>query len=186
MSNVTGIIQSVSIRSTSAGEMSDITVAGQRYGAGLARYLKAKEGDYVTFEVEERENGKYKNVKRNTLKISKNKPPAEALEAAKATAKGSFDARQEAISRQAASNTAIAWVSLLQSAGAIEVPAAKAKSKGGLMAYYDLIRREYEKEFYEHNTGNAWTDISPKSEEEVAEEVSDAGDDAAVEDDLWE
>ena len=184
MSTVTGVVQSITTRSTRAGDMADISVAGQRYGAGLVKYLKCKEGDYVTFDVEE--NGNFKNVARNSMKVSKNKPPAEALAEAKATSgKGSsFDARQDAISRQAASNTAIAWLSLLQSMEAINIPATQAKSKGGAMAYLDTLRREYEKEFYEANTGNEWKSITPNKEEEEAYE--DAGDSADASDDPWE
>lgn len=185
MSIVTGVVQSVTKVQRGANEMADIQVAGQRYGAGLTRYLKCKEGDYVTFEVEE--NGNFKNVKRNTLRVSKNKPPAEALEEAKATAtKGnSFDQRQDAISRQAASNTAIAWLSFLQTAEAINIPATQAKTKGGSMAYLDTLRREYEKEFYEANTGNVWKSIAPnKDEEEYEEAVEDSSD--AADDSPWE
>lgn len=184
MSTVTGVIQSITTKATRAGEMADIQVAGQRYGAGLIKYLKAKEGDYVTFEVEE--NGNFKNVARNSLKVSKHKPPAEALAEAKATAtKGNaFDQRQDAISRQAASNTAIAWMGLLQSMDAINIPATQAKSKGGAMAYLDTLRREYEKEFYEANTGNEWKSISPnKAEEEASEEEQES---SAPNDDVWE
>lgn len=175
MSTVTGVIQSITTKSTRVGEMADISVAGQRYGAGLQKYLKAKEGDYVTFEVEE--NGNFKNVARNSLKVSKNKPPAEALAEAKATGtKGNaYDQRQDAISRQAASNTAIAWLGLLQGMEAINIPATQAKSKGGSMAYLDTLRKEYEKEFYEANTGNEWKSIAPDAaaEEEVAEDNQD-------------
>lgn len=182
MSNVKGVIQSITTRSTRAGDMADIQVAGQRYGAGLVKYLKCKEGDYVTFDVEE--NGNFKNVARNSMKVSKNKPPAEAVAEAKATAsKGGFDARQDAISRQAASNTAIAWMTFLQSAEAINIPASQAKTKGGSMAYLDTLRREYEREFYEANTGNEWKSIAPDKEAEVAyEEVAEE----APSDDPWE
>lgn len=185
MSNVTGIIQNITVRMTSAGEMADITVAGQRYGAGKASFLKAKEGDYVTFEVVE--NGNFKNVGRNTLKVSKHKPPADAVAEAKASvgkAANSFDARQDAISRQAASNTAIAWVGFLHTAGAIDIPATKAKSKGGTMAYLDVLRREYEKEFFEGNTGNKWTNIAPEATEDTEAEPDE--EEAAPEDSAWE
>lgn len=184
MSNVTGVVQSITTRSTRAGDMADISVAGQRYGAGLAKYLKCKEGDYVTFDVEE--NGNFKNVARNSMKVSKNKPPAEALAEAKATASkgGGFDARQDAISRQAASNTAISWLALLQSMEAINIPATQAKSKGGSIAYLDTLRREYEKEFYEGNTGNEWKSIAPNKEEE--EEGEGQQEEDAAGNDPWE
>lgn len=184
MTQVVGVVQSITTRSTRAGDMADISVAGQRYGAGLAKYLKCKEGDYITFDVEE--NGNFKNVARNSMKVSKNKPPAEAVAEAKATANkgGGFDARQDAISRQAASNTAISWLALLQSMEAINIPATQAKSKGGSMAYLDTLRREYEKEFYEANTGNEWKSIAPNKEAEEAYE--DAAEATDASDDPWE
>lgn len=183
MSTCTGVIQSITTRATRAGDMADIQVAGQRYGAGLAKYLKAKEGDYVTFEVEE--NGNFKNVARNSLKVSKNKPPAEAVAEAKATAgKSGFDSRQDAISRQAASNTAIAWLELLQKMDAIHVTATQAKSKGGTMAYLDALRVQYEKEFYEANTGNEWKSIAPTKDEEE-ESYEDAAEQSS-DDSPWE
>lgn len=186
MSTVTGVIQSITTRSTRAGDMADISVAGQRYGAGLVKYLKCKEGDYVTFEVEE--NGNFKNVTRNSMKVSKNKPPADAVAEAKATASkgGGFDARQDAISRQAASNTAIAWLDLLRQMEAINITATQAKSKGGVMSYMDTLRREYEKEFYEANTGNEWKSIAPNKDKEEAYEGAEEESASDADDTPWE
>ena len=186
MAQVTGIVQEIVFKQTSAGQMADIVVAGEKYGAGLAKYLKAKEGDYVTFELDDSRG--YKNVGRNTLKVSKNKAPPEAVaEAANtrqnvAKAVSGFDMRQDAISRQAASNTAIAYMSLLQAAGALPVSASK--SKGAAQASLDAIREEYEKVFYERNTGQVYKNISPSAPEEEGEakdEVTDSPDD-----DAWE
>ena len=188
MSTVTGIIQKIETSQRGAWLMADITVAGQRYGAGPHKYLKAKEGDYVTFDAVQ--NGSFWQIERNSLKVSKNKPPAEAVAEAAATkanvarAVGGFDARQDAISRQAASNTAISWLTFLQSMEAINIPATQAKTKGGSMAYLDTLRREYEKEFYEANTGNEWKNISPSKEEaDYPEEEEAAG---APADEPWE
>ena len=183
MTQITGVIQEIIKKQTSAGEMADIVVAGTKYGAGKTQFLRAKEGDYVQFDLDESRG--YKNVARNSLKVSKNKPPAEAVAQAAATSyagKGGFDARQDAISRQAASNTAIAWLALLQQAGAITVPATQAKSKGGSMAYMDTLRTQYEKEFYENNTGNEWKSIAPNAKNEDSPDVAE---DEAPEDDEW-
>lgn len=185
MSEVTGIIQSIIEKQTSAGVMADIVVGGEKYGAGLKKYLKASEGDYVKFELDDSRG--YKNVARNSLKVSKGKAPPEAVaEAASTKAKvagavSGFDARQDAISRQAASNTAIAWVTFLATQDALP----KAKTKGAAAATLDAIRAEYEKEFYERNTGHEYKLIGPAAAKEAAEE---SGDDeaAAPADDAWE
>lgn len=172
MSQESGVIQEIQSRSVAGNKTAyDIVIAGQRYGAGLYA-PKAKVGDYVTFTVSQ--NGNFKNVERGTLKVGK-APKGEEQAAIKAkvgAAVNSFDARQDAISRQAASNTAIAWVSFLQAAGALTVPATKGKAQAAL----DLVRKEYEKEFYEANTGNAWKDISPspKAEEDAGEYEGEA------------
>jgi hypothetical protein len=178
MAEITGIIQEIIETQRGANRMADIVVGGEKYGAGLVKFLKAKQGDYVKFTLNE-DRG-YKNVERNTLKVSQGKPPAEAVAAAASTqanvakAVSGFDARQDAISRQAASNTAIAWLTLLASQDAL--PKATAKAKGSQQAVLDLAREEYEKLFYERNTGQEYKVIAPNA----AAEDSDS-DDAADE-----
>lgn len=186
MAEVSGIIQKIDSRKVSNGTKTayDIYVAGQKYGAGLWA-PKAKEGDYVTFNANQSQYGF--DVERGTLKVGK-APKGEVAAAASANVRAavnSFDSRQDAISRQAASNTAIAWIVALQQAGALALPASK--TKGAAQAALDTIRREYEKEFYEANTGNEWKDIRPKSsagnEEMEFDDVD--GDDAEDEDAPW-
>ena len=177
---ISGVIQQIRTKQTKIGTMYDIQVNGDFYGIG--KYApKAKEGDYVTFTPEY--NGNFKNVERGTLKVSANKP-ANVGNSAPATnvraASNSFDARQDAISRQAASNTAIAWLTLLNTAGAL--PIATSKSKGSQQEAMDVIRRQYEKEFYEANTGIEWKNISPKQD---AESDADDNGEEEVENDPW-
>lgn len=183
MSQVSGIIQSIESRKVSNGTKTayNIIVAGQSYGAGLYA-PKAKEGDYVTFTAEQ--NGNFLNVERGTLKVGK-APAGEAKGTAASAASnvkqavGGYDARQDAISRQAASNTAIAWLTVLHNVGAL--PAAK--SKGDHQQVMDTLRREYEKEFYQSNTGNTWKDINPTKTVEADDEVAE--DSADLEDAPW-
>ena len=178
MSNqISGVIQQLKSKQTKIGEMWDINVNGDWFGVGKYK-PKAKEGDYVTFTPEY--NGNFKNVERGTLKVSANKP-ANVGNSAPATnvraASNSFDARQDAISRQAASNTAIAWLNMLHTAGAL--PIATSKSKGSQQEALDTIRRQYEKEFYEANTGIEWKNISPnKADEANADEEGEEEGDA--------
>lgn len=177
MSEVTGVLQDIQSRTVAGGKTAyDIVVAGQKYGAGFFK-PKANVGDYVTFV--EVANGNFKNVERGTLKASANKPagyaepsaaPAAASKSGVRAAVTSFDTRQDAISRQAASNTAIAWVTFLQNAGALNIPTSK---KGQAQAIFDTLREEYEVKFYERNTGNEWKDISPNPEQEDSAGVED-------------
>jgi hypothetical protein len=175
MSEVTGVIQAINARTVAGGKTAyDVVIAGQKYGAGFFK-PKANEGDYVTFTATQ--NGNFQNIERGTLKVSANKPAASEAATQKSAvgkAVNSFDARQDAISRQAASNTAIAWVNLLHTAGALNIPASK---KGQAQAILDTLRLEYEKKFYEGNTGNEWKDISPNPTA-----VDEAGDEASPED----
>jgi hypothetical protein len=161
MADMTGVVQEVQTRDVSGGKKAyNIVVGGQSYGVGLYA-PKCKVGDYVKFEIDESRG--YKNVARNSLKVSANKAPAEAMAEAEATAPrktstgGSVDTRQDTISRQAAMNTAIQFMTLLQSAGVL--PAATAKGKG--QESLELMLKQYSKDFYEMNTGVVYKDITP-------------------------
>lgn len=154
MAQVTGVVQVVKDKQTSIGKTAwDIKVGGQWYGAGLFK-PDIQEGDYVSFDYVV--SGNFKNIERGTLK--KGKVPEGSAAKAVNSAMSNFDTRQDAISRQAASNTAIAWVTFLASNGAIQLPA---RSKGAAQEGWDTILAEYERRFYEKNTGVRWKDISP-------------------------
>lgn len=183
MAQVSGVIQQIKTKKVGAKQTTayDLNVNGQWYGYGFYA-PKASEGDYVTFEATQ--NGNFHNVERGTLKVGK-APPEEAKRAVQANVKqavGSYDARQDAISRQAASNTAIAWLTLLHAAGAL--PLSTSKSKGSQQEAMDIVRREYEKEFYESNTGNEWKNIRPGKQE--SSDSNDEAEDDLPADDNWE
>lgn len=179
MAEITGVVQDIVTRDVAGGKKSyDIVIAGQKYGAGLYA-PKCKAGDYVKFELDDSRG--YKNVGRNTLKVSANKPPAEALAEAAATAPkvsstgASFDGRQDVISRQAAMNTAIQFLTLAAGQDALGLPAATAKGKR--IEVLEGMLAKYTQEFYESNTGVKWKDISPAAAdatpEAEAEEVEE-------------
>lgn len=187
MSNVvTGIIQEIRTKSVAGGKSAyDIVVAGQTYGYGLYP-PKAKEGDYVKFDVDESRG--YKNVARNSLKVSANKPPTEAVAEAQASAPKknsageSFDSRQDSILRQSSMNYAIQYLGVLAQAGALAVPSTKGKQQ----EYVDTLRKKYTQEFYEANSGLVYKDISPNPTE-AAEHGEDEApfDEAVPEDGEW-
>lgn len=155
----------------------DLVVGGQKYGAGLFA-PKCKVGDYVTFTRGER-NG-FAEVAARTLRVGKAPPGETAAPPVSRSANGtpSFDKKQDAISRQAASNTAIAFMQLLAAQEALPVPASK--SKGDKQAALETLLQGYEKRFYEANTGQVWQDIAPAW---AKKEAAAAG--PQVVDDAW-
>lgn len=186
MSNtMTGLIQEIRSKSVAGGKTAyDIVVAGQTYGYGLYP-PKAKEGDYVKFDVDDSRG--YKNVARNSLKVSANKPPAEAVAQAAATAPqvnsagASFDGRQDSIVRQSSMEYAIRFLGVLAQAGALAVPTTKGKGQ----EYMDTLRKKYTQEFYEHNTGLVYKDISPNHAEADGADEDEPPFDEAPDDGDW-
>lgn len=184
MGSVTGVIQEIQKRSVSGGRTAyNIVVAGESYGVGLYP-PKAKEGDYVKFDVDEARG--YKNVARNSLKVSTKAPPAEAVAEAKATA-GKQDAKQDIIERQSAANTAVAFLAVAQAADALGLP--KTDAKGKRLEALEALFKKYTTALYEQNTGKEWKDIAPSGspEPEVEEHAQDEAAAAAAEaDDGWD
>lgn len=187
MSQVSGVVQEIQTRSVAGGKTAyNIVVAGQSYGAGLYA-PKASVGDYVEFTVDEARG--YKNVARGTLTVQKNKggasaaAPAAAPVAAKPAAVN-YDARQDTISRQAAANTALQFLNLAVSTGALELP--KSGKKGAQLDALETIVHEYTASFYERATGTVYKDISPNAPEE-SDTPADVAEDAGLpEDQPWE
>jgi hypothetical protein len=184
-----GVIQAIETRSVAGGKTAyGIKVAGTTYGAGLYA-PKAKEGDYVQFTVDDSRG--YKNVERGTLKVLPNKPtdhqeaPAYNVKSypSKQGAGGSsFDARQDAISRQAASNTALAYLTLQQAAGCLPLPSKKADIAEAL----DALLKETTVAFYEQNTGVTWKDIGPKKKDSGDESSGDEEESSDPADEQWD
>lgn len=175
MAQVSGIIQEIQTRKVAGGKTAyNIVVAGESYGAGLYA-PKASVGDYVTFELDD-SNG-YKNVGRNSLKVSANKPPVEAVEQAKKFTPVDQNAKQDIISRQSATNSAIEYLKVAQAAGLLPATTASAK-KGAGLEVLDTLLLKYTTMLYEQNTGVVWKDISPSGREGTpSDEQSDGPDD---------
>lgn len=181
---VTGIIQAIETRSVAGGKTAyNIVVGGQSYGAGLYK-PKANEGDYVKFEVDDSRG--YKNVARNSLKVSPNKAPAEAVEEAKVTAPtknadGSVltqkekarqeweEKKQEIIARQSALNSANDFLAVAAQVDALGLPASGAKGKR--LEALEVLLHKYTKQFYEQSTGQTWkgSEVAPTLAEDAAE-----------------
>lgn len=186
MAQVAGVVQEIQERPVAGGKTAyNVVVGGQGYGAGLYA-PKAKVGDYVEFEVDEARG--YKNVARGTLRVSANKGPAPATAAAQAApAKPNtsvYDNRQDIISRQAAANTALQFLNLAVTTGALELPKSTSK-KGAALDALDTLVHKYTEVFYERATGTEYKDISPDAKVEEEAEGPDVGEDTPVEDIPW-
>lgn len=194
MAQIKGVVQAIETREVSGGRTAySLRVGGQSYGAGLFK-PKCKEGDYVTFE--EELNGIYRNVARNSLKVSDYKEvpedvPAPAKTATRSTgvdwdAKAKADAeRQDTISRQASSNSAIAFMQILSANDALGLP--KSTAKGAQAKALTALLRKLEVEFYERNTGKVWVDITPNQKKETEQADGDEGQEGgAPSDEAWD
>lgn len=193
---ISGKIQYLNERDGKYGKSYNIKVDGTTY------YLKGKypprgidAGDFVEFEVEY--NGNYPNVAQGTLRKVEgvSAPPPSAAPATKAAYKAanSYDDRQDVISKQAALNTALAFLEFAKANDKLPVPAAKGAGYG----YLKTVWLQEAAALYELNTGKVWelpeTDVEeapPKPAKKTAkkatpvEEAEDEGFEDNV-DDVW-
>lgn len=148
-----GYIQAITPRETRVGIMYDLVIDGQKIGAGKFKPKGVDVGDYVNYDVDM--NGKFRNLKAGSL--SKATPPAGVSKPAQSTGTGystPYVDRQEIISKQSALNSALAFVEILNTAGALPIPASKkAAEKADLI---EQIVMEYTAKFYHMNTGNTF------------------------------
>lgn len=164
-------ITSLNGRETSFGTMYDIVFSnGDKVGAGKFPPKGVAVGDYVQYDTVMK--GQYKNLAPGSLsKISK--PEGVAAPSAPARSSGGFggDDRQEIISKQAALNSAIAFLSLANAAEALPVGAknlAPAKRLDALIS----ITNEMTSKFYHQSTGK--TLVIPEDAPSLAD--GEAGD----------
>lgn len=164
-----GFIQSIDQKQTSVGTMYDFVIDGRKLGAGKFPPKGFSAGDYVNYEVEQR--GNFLNLKAGSM--SKATPPAgvpvppsPAATGASANTAAVFakqDAKDEAYSRGASANTAIALLKILADQGALPLPAKATKDKSADLIY-DIFK-EYTGRIYKLTTGREFVDndASPAS-----------------------
>lgn len=171
---VTGIVENIVARNTRVGDMYDLVVNGKKYGAGRYAPRDIKQGDFVSFEVDVKQNGQYTNydIRRGTIRKEEGRPPQEADKSeAKQSAKQThvpFDNRQEVISKQAALNTALTFCNLAASLGAVPMPkTVKEADKLGLISKWVL---DTAAQFYGLSTGGKWEvpDLAPAAPQKPA------------------
>lgn len=107
-------------------------------------------GDYVAYEAEQK--GQYTNIKAGTLR-KEAAPQGVAPPTPKAASVISMD-RQDVISRQAALNSALAFVDVLQTAGAL--PDGKTLTAAKKADKIEAIVVEYMQKFHQWSTGAAY------------------------------
>lgn len=144
MANEAGFITKIETGNTKFGERWYVHVNGQRLLIGKFQPKGLAEGDYVTYETEQ--NGQYTNLKNGTMQ--KAAPPAGAEKPTPPKPSSIKTDRQDVISRQAALNSAQAFLTFLASQEAL--PVTKAKSKDPDM--YEAMLMEYTAKFYHINT----------------------------------
>lgn len=157
---VSGQVSAVTARPTKFGDMYDVTVNGKKYGHGKYAPRGIQQGDFVTFEVDVKQNGQYTNynIRQGTLRKDEGGASAPAPAAAprqnSPAPAASFDSRQETISKQAALNTALSFCNLAASQGSVPMPkSVKEADKLGLLHQWVL---ETAAGFYNLSTGNTW------------------------------
>lgn len=152
MTQVTGILQDVRSRQTSAGTMYDVVVDGNTYGAGKYAPRGIAPGDTISFEFEMR--GNYKNVAKGTLrKVDAQAAAPRAISGvAPLRALPPTDAeRQGIISKQAALNTAVSFVTALIAGECAPMPAKQADR----LAYCNSLVLAYADAFHRISTGKS-------------------------------
>jgi hypothetical protein len=145
-------LQKIDEKDTRAGKMYDLVFSdGNKVGAGKFPPKNLEVGAYYNYEFTQ--NGNFKNLSAGSLSKA-TAPAGVTAPPAKTTSTfgsaGGFDSRQEVISKQAALNSSMAFVSLAQSSGALALPAAKAKQLDAL----ESIVMDYAAKFYKLATGN--------------------------------
>ena len=189
---VQGEIQDIRSRSTSVGTMYDVIVDGNSYGNGKYSPRGVSQGDYVEFEAEVK--GNYKNIKYGSMRKA-DRPAStstgsaqEEMRAVKAMPPTDGE-KQNIISRQAAFNTSVAWVSTLLDNECVPLPVKPADR----FDYTQQLLLNYANMFHTLSTGKAF-DIEPaavppfnfaktKAAKKAAAEPSEAAEGGAFSDD---
>lgn len=142
-----GFITKIDARDTKFGTYYDIYFDGKKAGAGKFPPKGVQANDYVEYELEKDDKG-YDRLRAGTLRKLE-APQGVKAPAAPAASTIGLD-RQDVISRQAALNSAIEFVTLLQTAGAIPVGKTANAAKTG--DKLEAILMSYVQKFYKMNT----------------------------------
>jgi hypothetical protein len=177
-----GLIQEIQTKNTSVGTMYDFVIDGRTIGAGKFPPKGYEAGDYVNYDVIEK--GKYLNLKPGSMSKTTRPAGVPAVAAPATTAPvvsgsaalANHDAREEAHSRGASLNSALAWFKILQDADALPINANIAKAKKADAMFAAL--KEFAGQFYKLSTGRNATfvdvDVEAVAGDLLGAEASDA------------
>lgn len=161
---IQGVVGQVAEFKTNTGKtVYSIVVDGKKYSAGFDK-PPCQIGDNVAFGTVM--NGQYINVAKNSIRVL---PPSAGntggVARQPAAGANNYADRQDTISRQAASNTALQFVTLAHSIEALDIKkTAKADDK---LAALEALVTQYTIFFYEQNTGVEYKSIAPAHEAEL-------------------
>lgn len=167
MTQVSGQVTEIKERTTKFGPMYDLVVNGKPYGHGKFAPRGIKQGDFVTFDVEVKQNGQWTNynIVNKSLRVDEAPSPEVRKQAVAETAANlsAADKKQEIISRQSATNSALTLIGLQLQYGGIKFPAsAKAAD---VYALIDAAVLDQAQRLFKLNTGDEWLisqeDITP-------------------------
>ena len=161
MSTAKGVVEKIA----QFGAMFNLTVSGERYGFGSNK-PNCNEGDTIEFEYTLDKSGKYKNGVTKSVKVVAGAPAASAS-VTSVGGYGKTTATQTTISKQAALNSAIAFVNGLVNLEAVPgiTKTMKAEERYDIM---EALVYTKTKEFYKQSTGDAF----PEDVEEAIEQVT--------------
>lgn len=165
---VQGVIQYLNEREGKYGKSYNVRIDGELY------FLQGKypprgieQGDMV--ELEWNYKGNYKIVEKGSLRKIEGgaTPPPSSRNSSAPQRVSAFDDRQDVISKQAALNTALAFLEFAHKAEKLPVPAAKNQGFG----YLRTLWMEEAAKLYELNTGKVWEMPEEDIEEEAPKPV---------------
>ena len=155
---ITGQVTEVREKQTKFGPMYDLIVNGTAYGHGKFAPRGIKEGDFVQFEVDVKQNGQYTNynIRSKTLQQISNPTPEQKSEAKAQTsmAQAAANKKDTAYSRGASYNSALALIKLQLEYGGIKFPATAKPT-----AVYEAIDQavlEAAAKLFKATTGDDW------------------------------
>ena len=170
MSNGKGVVESIKTFDAAGGKtMYNLTVGGERYGFGSNK-PNCNEGDTIEFEYESK--GQYKNGNSKSVTVVAKSTGAASSGGG---SYGKTPATQTTISKQAALNSALAFVNILVAAEAVPgvTKTAKSEDKYGIL---ESLVVEKTHEYYAQSTGTEWPEEevdSKPAEDKVASAKKD-------------
>lgn len=173
MSQVIGVVEEVAQFKSGAGAtLYGIVVDGAKYGTYMTK-PPCNRGDTVSFTF--KSNGNFKNVDMKTLTVQAGVPQQEAPQALSRPAGGYTD-KQPIIARQAALNTAVAFLQVLVAANAVPGIGKTTKPEEAY-GIIEAILNEKAAEFYTASMGGVAPggEVPESSEGEAATKAAGDG-----------